>query len=48
MARCTGKEEEESIRHLFQKMGVILMRGNAAMFVNRIPTFPSPDVDGNE
>ena len=48
LARCTGREEEESIRHLFQKLGVILVRSNAAMFINRIPTYPSPEVDGYE
>ena len=48
LARSTGKEEEESTRHLFQKLGVLLVRGNAAMFLNRIPSFPPPDIDGEE
>ena len=48
MARCTGKEEMEETRHLFQKLGVLLVRGNAAMFINRIPSHPLPTIDGEE
>ena len=48
MSRCTGKEEDESVRHLFQKLGILLVRGNAAMFINRIPNHPLPHVDGVE
>ena len=47
-ARNTGKEEDEAIRHLFQRLGVLLVRGNAALFLNRVPSFPSPEVDGAE
>ena len=46
-ARCTGKEEEEAIRHLFQRLGVMLVKGNAALLLNRIPSFPLPEVDGD-
>ena len=46
-ARCTGKEEEESIRHLFQRLGVLLVKGNAALLLNRIPSFPLPELDGD-
>ena len=45
-ARSTGKEEEESIRHLFQRLGVLLVKGNAALLLNRIPSFPLPEIDG--
>ena len=38
-ARSTGKEEDESIRHLFQRLGVLLVKGNAALLLNRIPSF---------
>ena len=47
LARCTGKEEEEAIRHLFQRLGVMLVKGNAALLLNRIPSFPLPEVDGD-
>ena len=36
-ARTTGKDEDEAIRHLFQRLAVLLVKGNAALLVNRIP-----------
>ena len=41
-ARQTGEEEDEAIAHLFQKLAVLLARGNAALLLNRIPSFPDP------
>jgi hypothetical protein len=46
-ARSTGKEEVDSIRHLFQRLGVLLVKGNAALLLNRIPSFPLPEIDGD-
>ena len=46
LARSTGKEEEDEIRHLFQRLGVLLVKGNAALLLNRIPSFPLPEIDG--
>jgi hypothetical protein len=46
-ARSTGKEEEDAIRHLFQRLGVLLVKGNAALLLNRIPPFPLPELDGD-
>ena len=46
-ARTTGKEEDKSIRHLFQRLGVLLVKGNAALILNRIPSFPLPEQDGD-
>ena len=46
-ARTTGKEEDEAIRHLFQRLGVLLVKGNAALLLNRIPSFPLPELDGD-
>ena len=46
-ARTTGKEEDEAIRHLFQRLGVLLVKGNAALLLNRIPSFPPPELDGD-
>ena len=43
-ARSTGKEEDDAIRYLFQRLGVLLVKGNAALLLNRIPSFPLPDV----
>ena len=36
-ARHTGEEEQSSIQHLFQRLSVALMKGNAALFNNRVP-----------
>ena len=46
-ARNTGKEEDEAIRHLFQRLSILLAKGNSAIFCNRIPCHPSPEVDGH-
>jgi hypothetical protein len=32
-ARSTGNEED--VRHLFQRLGVLLVKGNAALLLNR-------------
>ncbi len=37
LARHTGQEEGEACHHLFGRLAVLLMRGNAALFSNRIP-----------
>ena len=42
LARSTGKEEDDAIRHLFQWLGVLLVKGNAALLLNRIPSFRLP------
>ena len=44
-ARQTGDEQTEVTRHLYQKMAVLLVMGNATLLVNRLPTFPSPDLN---
>ena len=36
-ARQTGQDPEESQRFLWQALSVYLMKGNAALFANRIP-----------
>jgi hypothetical protein len=46
-ARSTGKEEDDAIRHLFQRLGVLWVKGNAALLLNRIPSFPLPKLDGD-
>ena len=32
----SGQEESESTSHLFQRLSVLLMKGNSTNFVNRI------------
>ena len=46
-ARSTGKKEEDAIKHLFQQLGVLLVKGNAALLLNRFPSFPLPELDGD-
>ena len=45
-ARQTGEDRSDTIRHLYQKLSVLLIRGNAALLLNRQPSPPSPDIDG--
>ena len=45
-ARQTGEDRSEAIRHLYQKLSVLLTRGNAALLLNRQPSFPNRDIDG--
>ena len=45
-ARQTGDEEAVAIAHLFQRLAVLLQKGNAALLLNRIPSFPEPHEDG--
>ena len=37
-ARHTGAEEDDEVRKAFTKLSVLLMRGNAAILANCIPT----------
>ena len=46
-ARNMGTEEDEAARHLFQRLGILLVKGNAALLVNCVPTFSPPEVDGH-
>ena len=46
LARQSGQEEEEAVRHLWGKLGILLQRGNAAILANRVPSFPAPAIDG--
>ena len=48
LARHTGQEESEAIRHVAQRLAVLLAKGNAALLLNRVPTYPSPDTDGQD
>ena len=47
-ARQTGEEQSEATRHLYQKLSILLARGNAALLLNRFLTIASPDIDGVE
>ena len=47
LARNLGKDEDEVVRHLRQRLGVLIARDNAAMMASRHPTFAPPEVDGD-
>ena len=46
LARQTGQEEAVAITHLFQKLSVLLMKGNTALINNREPVLVNSVVDG--
>jgi hypothetical protein len=48
LARHIGEEESDKIRHLYQRLAILLVKGNAALFLNRLPSHPSPMIDGSE
>ena len=45
-ARAKGQEDEEAIRHLFQRISVLLMKGNSALLASREPVWDPPEIDG--
>ena len=47
LAWSTGQEEGVTVKHLFGRLSVLLMRGNTALLLNRVPSFPPPNVDGD-
>ena len=46
LARQSWQEESEVLRHLWGRLGPLLLRGNAAILGNRLPTNPPRAVDG--
>ena len=42
LARNLGKDEDEMVRHLRQRLGVLIVRDNAAMMASRHPTYAPP------
>ena len=47
-ARHNGEEQSVTTRHLYQRLSVLLIRGNSALLLNRIPTFTPPEISGVE
>ena len=45
LARQTAGEESEVIRHLIQRVSVVLARVNTAMILNRVPEYTASHVD---
>ena len=48
LARQTAGDEGEVIRHLIQRVAVVLARMNSAMILNRVPVYTLSQVDGAE
>ena len=46
LARHTGQEEKEVLRHQWGSLAISLQRGNAAILGNRISTYPGLAIDG--
>ena len=47
VARNVGREDQEVVRHLRQRLAVLMVRDNVAMLCARTPTYPPPEVDGD-
>ena len=46
LARHTGQLEGEAISHLLQRLSILLVKGNAALVINRIPGQLHPRIGG--
>jgi hypothetical protein len=34
-------------RHLWQRLAILLQKGNASLLINRMPSLPVPDISGH-
>ena len=48
LASHASKDAEEQTRHLFQRLSLVLIRGNAALTLNRTPAHADAEVDGDQ
>ena len=48
LASHASKDAEEQTRYLFQRLSLLLMRGNAALILNRTPVHTDAVVDGDQ
>ena len=46
LAGHTWGLEAEVTSHLYQRLGILLMKGNAALIISRSPDFPPQELDG--
>ena len=47
VSRQTGKEEDEIVRQLRQRMAILLVRDNVNMFNPRTPSYPQAVIDAD-
>ena len=48
LASHTGKEADEQIKYLFQRLGILLMHGNSALTLNRTLIHVEAEVDRDQ
>ena len=48
LARSGGLDENETVRHLFGRLSILLMRGNAALVLSRTVNHPHPRISGEQ
>ena len=46
LARHTGEDEGVGARHLWQRLAILLQKGNASLLANWMPSFPAPEISG--
>ena len=46
LSRHTGQEEEEALRHLWGRLGILMQSSNAAILGNRVPTHLAALISG--
>ena len=48
LSRHTGEEEGVTVKHVVQRLSILLIKGNAALLLNRVPNFVDPSTNGVE
>ena len=46
LARATCGNDSVTIQHLFQRLGILLVKGNVNLILNRIPRDIQPEING--
>ena len=47
LARASGSDEDDTVRHLFQRASILLTKSNMSLILNRTPDLPPEMIDGN-
>ena len=45
LSQATGTEESTIIKHIFERLSVLIVRGNMSLLLNRIPEVNEPQID---
>ena len=46
LARSSGQDESDTIKHLFGRLSLLLMRGNSMLILSRSVKASNPHIDG--